>query len=172
LTVLGGPAWREGVPRLDETLAGSPENSAQLRRSPRLLSGRGALVACAVLLAGATLSACGGAGNTSDQVPKSTPDIIPPTDTSAEKASAQTTSTATKATKSTSTSSEGSSSSGSTGEAEKRESGGESAGTGGSSGSSSAGSAGGTSAEKEKAASGEGGSKAGGEGSAGGAAAP
>ena len=46
------------------------------------------------------LSACGGS-SVSDAVPKSTPEITPPTDTSAEKAAAQTTSTSTTSTKTT-----------------------------------------------------------------------
>ncbi|HXW58809.1 MAG TPA: hypothetical protein VEJ23_04960, partial [Solirubrobacteraceae bacterium] len=57
---------------------------------------RVALIA-ALALMGAGLSACGGASSSSDAVPKSTPEITPPTDTSAEKAAGQTTSTATTA---------------------------------------------------------------------------
>ena len=69
-------------------------------RAPRkrLSLGMLAALACSVALA-----ACGGS-NVSDAVPKSTPDIIPPNDTSAEKAAVQTTSTSTSTTKSKTTS--------------------------------------------------------------------
>src|SRR5271165_247431 len=77
----------------DQPLAGCQGHA--LRRRPWASIGRAAAVASIVLLAGSTFAACGGASASSDAVPKSTPDIIPPTDTSAEKASAQTTSTST-----------------------------------------------------------------------------
>jgi hypothetical protein len=73
------------------------------------LAARVALAACLALLCGLGLSACGGA-SVSDPVPKSTPDITPPTDTSAEKASIQTTSTSTTASKTTTSTSEAESS--------------------------------------------------------------
>ena len=82
------------------------------RRAPRPTRPRGrqarVLLACAALLCPLALGACGGAGNVSDSVPKRTPDITPPTDTSAEKAAAQTTSTSATSTKSTASSSESS----------------------------------------------------------------
>jgi hypothetical protein len=61
---------------------------------------RVALAACAALLCGLTLGACGGS-SVSDAVPKSTPYITPPTNTSAEVAAAQTTSTSTTSAKTT-----------------------------------------------------------------------
>ena len=67
----------------------SPDASPLRSRSDR----RERLLLCSVGLA-----ACGGGGNVSDAVPKSTPEITPPTDTSAEKAAVQTTSTSTTST--------------------------------------------------------------------------
>jgi len=142
-----------------------------LKSLPRLSSARLAAIASVMLFASLTLVACGGGSSTSDVVPKSTPDIIPPTNTSAEKASAQTTSTSTTSKGATGTGS----SSGSTGEeAAGSESSGEPSSSEGASGSATGGPAGGTSAgEKEKAASTEGSSKAGSEASpSGGASAP
>jgi hypothetical protein len=80
---------------------------AQTSLLTRLPSARALLATGLVLLCPVGLAACGGGSNASDAVPKSTPEIIPPTDTSAEKAAVQTTSTATT---STAKSSEGSSS--------------------------------------------------------------
>ncbi len=130
----------------DQPLAARPSHA--LRRHPWASIGRAAAVASIALLAGSTFAACGGSSVSSDAVPKSTPDIIPPTDTSAEKASAPTTSTSTTskgasgATSSTGASSEEASSGESSGEPSSSES---------SSGSAGGGAAGGTAAEKEKA---------------------
>ena len=66
------------------------------------------LAAGILLLCAVGLAACGGGGNVSDAVPKSTPDITPPTDTSAEAAAVQSTSTSTTSTTSTAKSSEAS----------------------------------------------------------------
>jgi hypothetical protein len=112
------------------------------------------LAAAAILLASLALLACGGASGTSDAVPKSTPNIIPPTDTTAEKAAALTTSTSTTSTKSTGTSGEGSSSESSGGEGE--EGGGEEASSGESASGAANEAAGGTSAGEKEKASGEG----------------
>jgi len=104
-------------------------------------------VLCAALLAGVMLGGCGGGNTAADVVPKSTPNITPPTDTSAEKAAAQKTSTsATGATGTTSTT--GAASSESSGEGSSSESGGEASSEKPAEG----GPAGGTEAEKEKAA--------------------
>jgi hypothetical protein len=73
-----------------------------------------ALALCTALLSGLALAACG-SSTVSDAVPKSTPDLIPPTDTRAEKAAVQTTSTSTTSTKTaTSESSESESGAGET----------------------------------------------------------
>jgi hypothetical protein len=77
----------------------------------RLPSARVALATGILLMCTTGLSACGGGSNVSEAVPKSTPDIIPPTDTSAEKAAVQSTSTSTTGTTSTGKSGESSSSS-------------------------------------------------------------
>jgi hypothetical protein len=61
------------------------------------------LVALAVVLCSLALAACGG-GSVSVAVPKSTPELTPPNDTSAEKAALQTTATSTTTTKSKTTS--------------------------------------------------------------------
>ncbi len=72
--------------------------TAQPRRRPTHV---GVLLAtCATLLSVLVLSACGGS-KASDAVPKSSPDITPPTNTSAEASSVQTTSTAKTTTKTT-----------------------------------------------------------------------
>jgi hypothetical protein len=127
------------VPNL-RSAHGTPErpeaSRVRIRRAalPALLAGM-------ALLSGAALAACGGT-SVSDAVPKSTPDITPPTDTSAEKAAVQTTSTSTTSTKTTSTTGEGTSTSeGGTGEAAKEPS---------KEASSEVGAAGGAAAEKEK----------------------
>ena len=78
-----------------------PAHGAARSAGGRSLSARAAVVALALLLAGGTLGACGGGSSVSDAVPKSTPDITPPNDTSAEKAAAQTTSTSTTSTSKT-----------------------------------------------------------------------
>ena len=83
-----------------------------------------ATLACTVLLCALVFSACGGS-SASDPVPKTTPDIVPPNDTSAEKAATSTTSTS--ATKTTKTSTTGASAESETGEGETPES--ESGGT-------------------------------------------
>ncbi len=62
-------------------------------------------IALVLALAGASaLAGCGGGSGNADVVPKSTPDITPPADTSAERSALQTTSTSTNATKSTTSS--------------------------------------------------------------------
>ena len=85
------------------------DGSARIRRiqlSVTMVRARIALAVCTALLSGFALGACG-SSSVSDAVPKSTPDIVPPNDTSAEKAAIQTTSTSTTKTKtSTSESSE------------------------------------------------------------------
>ena len=85
------------------------------RHSPQL-----AILLAVMLFASLTLAACGGGSDSAEAVPKSTPDIIPPTNTSAEKASAQTTST--------STTSKGATGTGSTGSTGEEASGSESSG--------------------------------------------
>jgi hypothetical protein len=134
------------------------------RSAPLKAVRRPAALLAMLLLAGFALGGCGGS-KVSDPLPKSTPDITPPNDTSIEKAAGQTTSTSTTATKSTSTTGEGSSESGSEGSKE----GGEESSSGGS-----AGAGGGTAAEKEKTeGTTKGGSEAGGGSSpTGGASAP
>ena len=152
---------------------GRKEREAPGWRCRRSSIHRAALATSVALVLGASIGGCGGASGTSDAIPKSSPDITPPTDTSAEKAAAQTTSTSTTSTTSKGTSGAGSSSESSSGEAGKGESGGESSGGESSGESTKGGGAGGTSAEKEKASSEGGGSKAGGEASpSGGASAP
>src|SRR6185437_7165644 len=90
---------------------------------PAMTRLRLAAIFSAALLCVLAISACGGS-SVSDQVPKSTPDIVPPNDTSAEKAASATTSTtATKTTK-TSTTGESSESEASEGETPEEESGG------------------------------------------------
>ena len=100
-----------------------------------MVRARIALAVCTALLSGLALGACG-SSHVSDAVPKSTPDILPPNDTSAEKAAVQTTSTSTTTTKTkTSTgeseteSPEGETSSGETGGSSSEET--ASGGTGG-----------------------------------------
>ncbi|HMD51601.1 MAG TPA: hypothetical protein VKG62_02720 [Solirubrobacteraceae bacterium] len=112
------------------------------RSGPHRRLAGAAVIGCTLVLGATTLTACGGS-NVADAVPKSTPAIIPPTNTSAEAAAIQTTSTTTTPTKTTSTTGEGSSGSSS------------SEGTGGSSSegsSGTSGSSGGAAAEKEKEA--------------------
>ena len=121
------------------------------RTWPRSSTGRPTLAAFAVLSVSLTLAACGGGSSVSDVTPKSTPDITPPTDTTAEKAAVQTTSTSTTSTTSTSTPGEGSSSESSSGETSKSEAGESSSGES----SSKSGAAGGTSVEEKEKASGE-----------------
>lgn len=92
---------------------------ADARRSrPRSTHVRIALAALAALLSGAALAACGGS-SVSDAVPKSTPDITPPANTSAEKAAVQTTSTTTTATGTKSTATTGTTGESPAGESEK-----------------------------------------------------
>jgi hypothetical protein len=99
---------------------------AEPRHHPsRLPSARAAIAASILLLCSVGLGACGGGSSVSDTVPKSTPDITPPTDTSAEKAAVQTTSTSST---STTKSSEGTS----TGSGEEPSSSEEAASSGGS----------------------------------------
>jgi hypothetical protein len=64
--------------------------------------GRRTLLAGAALTGALMLAACGGS-SVSDAIPKSTPDIIPPANTSAEKAALSATSTSTTKTTTTST---------------------------------------------------------------------
>ncbi len=129
----------------ESLLQSTPRGMNRSRHSPQL-----AILLAVMLFASLTLAACGGGSDSAEAVPKSTPDIIPPTNTSAEKASAQTTSTST-----TSKGATGTGSTGSTGEeGSGSESSGEPSSSEGSSESPSGGAAGGTSAgEKEKAAS-------------------
>lgn len=94
---------------------------ARLARARGPVGARLALCTCMVLLAGVGLQACGG-GSVSESVPKSTPNIVPPHDTSAEKAALSTTSTSTTSTKSTSTTGEPSSSGGESSKSESSES--------------------------------------------------
>jgi uncharacterized membrane protein YgcG len=108
----------------------------------RPAAARVALCACLVVLGGLGLQACG--GSVSEAVPKSTPNIVPPSDTSAEKAALSTTSTSTTSTSKTSTNGE-TTSTGSSGEASSESSEASSGGT------SEAGSSGGSSAGGEKA---------------------
>jgi hypothetical protein len=125
---------------------GAEEAPRLIRISPILPAqpspARVALAVSLVLLCAISLGACGGGSSVSDVVPKSTPDITPPSDTSAEKASVQSTSTST-----TSTTPAGKSSEGSSGE-ETKEGGEASSGAGSPSGESesSKSEAGGTSA--------------------------
>lgn len=84
---------------------------------------RHALAVLAALLCSAALAACGGS-SVSDKVPKSTPDLTPPADTSAEKAAVQTTSTSTTTTKSKTGSTSESTASESEGETPEGETGG------------------------------------------------
>jgi hypothetical protein len=116
------------------------------------LTARAATVAAVMLFASLTVVACGGGSPASDVVPKSTPDIIPPTNTAAEKAAVQTTSTSTTAKGATGEKSSSASSS----EGEGKESSGAPSSSEGSGSSETGGPAGGTSAgEKEKGASSE-----------------
>jgi hypothetical protein len=143
--------------------ANAPHPARRSRRVPPLLAG-------VALLAALAIGGCGGA-SVSDPVPKSTPEIIPPNDTSIEKASAQTTSTSTTATKTTTTTGgEGTGEGAAGSEAAKKEGGEETSKEGAASGA-----GGGTAAEKEKSSEGssKGGSEAGGGSSpTGGASAP
>ncbi len=122
------------------------ERSAPTTATRRSSGARVAVAACLGVLAAVGLQACGG-GSVSEAVPKSTPHIVPPNNTSAEKAALSTTATSTTATTTTGTTSTSSeSSSGS------ESSGSESSGSSG--GTSEAGSSGGSAAsESEKAAS-------------------
>ena len=79
-------------------------------RQTRLPSSRAMIAAAPPLFCSVGLAACGGGGGVSDAVPKSTPEISPPTDTSAEKAAVQTTSTSTTSTAKSSEGSTGASS--------------------------------------------------------------
>jgi hypothetical protein len=165
-----GPEIRTPPARANEVLVPmsvSPIHTTALPQHPsRLPSARAAIAASIVLLCSVSLAACGGGSNVSDAVPKSTPDITPPTDTSAEKAAVQTTSTSTT---STAKSSEGTSTAAgeeSSGEASPSggsesgpsESNGEAAG--GTSAGESSKSSGGASASKESAATPSGGASA------------
>jgi hypothetical protein len=117
-----------GPPARGNTVLASqlPARPTEPRRHPsRLPSSRAAIAASILLLCSVGLGACGGGSSVSDTVPKSTPDITPPTDTSAEKAAVQTTSTSTT---STAKSSEGTS----TGSGEESSSSEEAASSGGS----------------------------------------
>jgi len=96
-----GPETSVPAARANEALVAQPpaRPATELPYHPsRLPSARVAIAASVVLLCSVSLTACGGGSNVSDAVPKSTPDIIPPTDTSAEKAAVQTTSTSTTST--------------------------------------------------------------------------
>jgi hypothetical protein len=164
---------RSSLSRVTRTHPAPP--SSQLTAQPAARAGsqiglpsvRALLATGAILLCPVGLAACGGGGNASDAIPKSTPEIIPPTDTSAEKASVQTTSTSTT---STAKSSEGSSSE----EAASSEA--ESSSAGSESGASESSAAtGGASSETAKNGGAESATKAGGESAAtpsGGASAP
>jgi hypothetical protein len=140
-------------------------NATHLAKGGRPASRRPALLAALVVLGAFVLGGCGGS-SVSDAVPKSTPDITPPTDTSIEKAAVQTTSTSTTAT-GTGTTGEPAKEGG-TGETPKE--GGEEAAKEGAA----SGAGGGTAAEKEKSTeASKGGSEAAGGGSpTGGASAP
>jgi len=136
---------------------------------------RAGLLGLSVLLAGLALGACG-ASTVSVSTPKSTPELIPPSDTSAEAAAIQTTATSTTATStSTNTTSTPESSSGSSSSGESS-SGGSSEPSSSGAGSSGSGAGGGTpAAEKEKEApktEAKGGTEAGGSSPTGGASAP
>ncbi len=175
-----GPERLPDVRQAHGTVAGFGE--AKLRREPRS-SGSGApargrtraarmravAAACVVLISSATLGACG-SSSVSDAMPKSTPEITTPTDTSAEKAAGQATSTSTTSTKAAGTTGEGSSSS-------EEPSKGEGSSEASKESSSEAAAAGGASAEKAKSPSSESSSKggseaAGGSSPTGGASAP
>ena len=102
-----GPARPEG-----------PERLPHLRQAHgTVVRARPAIAALAALLAALALSACGGA-SVSETPPKSTPEITPPADNSAERAQSSTTSTTKKKT------------TGATGESEGSEAGGGEAETG------------------------------------------
>ncbi len=95
----GAPAF---LPVVRPARAEGPQRLPHVRKAHGpAVSPRAALDARRrALLAALALRACGGS-SVSDAVPKSTPVITPPTDTSAEAAAAQTTSTSTTATKTT-----------------------------------------------------------------------
>ena len=132
-----------------------PDGSS-VRANRRVLAARSAraLALAGVLLLSVTVTACGGSSASSDAVPKSTPEIVPPANTSAEKSAAHTTSTTTTSTAATGSTGETSGAESTGGEAAKSETGGESAGSGAGGGGSAAG---GTAAEKEKPAAEKGG---------------
>ena len=88
-----------------------------------MVRARIALAVCTALLSGVALGACG-SSSVSDAVPKSTPDILPPNDTSAEKAAVQTTSTSTTKTKTKTSTGESSETESSEGETPSSETGG------------------------------------------------
>ena len=141
------PARPEGPQRLPHLRPA--HGAARIARGGSLRASALAL-ALALLLGAVTLAACGGGSSASDAVPKSTPEITPPNDTSAEKAAAQTTSTSTTSTSKTTTTK---------GESSANESGGNEATEEPTSGGSSSGASeeskeatpsGGSSAEKEK----------------------
>src|ERR1700760_3178094 len=138
-------ARTEGFERLPHL---RPAHGTAWNAGGRSLSARAVVVALALLLAAGTLGACGGGSSPSDAVPKSTPDITAPNDTSAEQAAAQTTSTSTTKTK-TSTSESQANESGGNEATEEPESGGSSSGAG----EETATPSGGASAEKEESAS-------------------
>jgi hypothetical protein len=139
-----GPEIMTRPARVNGVLAHPPVQPSRLAHLP---SSRAAIAAGVLLLCSVGLGACGGGGSVSDAVPKSTPDIIPPTDTSAEKAAVQTTSTSTSSTSKTST---GESSEGSGEESESSEEAASSGGSESGASESNGESAGGTSSETAK----------------------
>jgi hypothetical protein len=136
-------ARTEGPERLPDL---RPAHGTAWIAGGRSLSARAVVVALALLLAAGTLGACGGGSSPSDAVPKSTPDITAPNDTSAEQAAAQTTSTSTTTKTKTSTSESQANESGGNEATEEPESGGSSSGAG----EETATPSGGASAEKEE----------------------
>lgn len=144
------PARGSVRPSDHEMTVQQPAEPAPRRPAPA----RVAMCACLVVLGGLGLQACGG-GSVSESVPKSTPNIVPPSDTSAEKAALSTTSTSTTSTSKTSTSGGETTSTGSSSES----AGSESSEAPSSGGTSEAGSSGGSSAGSEKASTPEASSK-------------
>jgi hypothetical protein len=141
------PGRAEGLERLSHVRA--PDGSARRVTGASHRSRLTAFAASAlILLAGLGVSSCGGS-SVSDATPKSTPEIVPPNDTAAEKEATETTSTSTTATTSGTSTTGEESTSGSTGGSEASGEGSEE-----SSGSSESSSSGGTSAggESEKSA--------------------
>jgi eukaryotic-like serine/threonine-protein kinase len=154
-TLVGPVSHKLSAPAPDPAAGRAPA----ARRPRRPLGTRAALGGCLLLLGTGALAGCGSGSSASDAVPKSTPEITPPTDTSAERAAVQTTSTTTTSTGSTGSTSEGSAAP-SGGEAGKGESG-EEAKTGGSAAGGTAGGTAGGAAPEEKPASAEAPSNAG-----------